>query len=93
MKKNSQSILHNLLTTKAPAKKAKTDKPRYTKGSPHANTQRHIAGLRKHFSKKQMEKEATYLLSINYIQMKPRALENKPKLTQNFGTTQNIVGW
>ena len=38
----------------------------------HANTARHLAGLPQGFTRKEMEKSATFLLSINYLKTQPR---------------------
>jgi|GEM_PF-7070534 len=58
-------------------------KTRFPFGHDHANISRHLTGISAGFSKRKMERQLRYLLSVNYVQTLPRAdkealLESKP---------------
>lgn len=75
MEKESKYLLPALTTSQKLVKSQKFSSGSEQKSSViahHANVKRHVIGLSKGYSKREMEKQAKYLLSINHMQMLPR---------------------
>jgi hypothetical protein len=70
MKKESKYLLPAIAASNAPVAQEKPTSRAHV--AHHANIKRHVIGLKKHYSKKEMEKQLQLLMSVNHMQMLPR---------------------